>query len=199
MNIEPIKAFFLQRYSNFYSFAFVLLPDDLQASQLVVDSITQTLIRFKEEEGRGLSKLLSRLQSTPFDKNGHTDENFEELELNLLRSLYQLAEKRFYHLNLIVSYDELSPFFALNELREKASLYLKYKFKLSSEHIAFVLSLNLREVNYVITYSRIKLLEKVAKEDQYLKTFFQNNLSDFLGPEQSSSPSPSSSSSLSRN
>lgn len=136
--------------SELYSFAFVLIPDDLQAGQLVVDSIQAFLIQKRET-----IELLFQ------SKNKENNIEFNRIKKETLQLVYELAKKRFHQIRLSIEETEDKRDFFHLEFDEKASLYLKDKAKMTNEEIAILTMRTKSEVLASLFSARTKMLRIV--------------------------------------
>lgn len=107
-----------EHIQEIYSFAYALIPDQLQAKQLVIDA------------------LCAGVTETSL-------ENYLQDRLLYLKNLYKLSKRRFPQVQ--DSIEKTKGFWELS-LNERAVLFLKYKYELDSESIGVVLSLDHSQV-----------------------------------------------------
>jgi len=139
--MKETDSLFIKKLPHFYSFAFVLIPDDLQATQLVVDSISQYLIVNREN----LAK----------NKN-----NQEKLEECILQNIFELALKRFSQIKLSLNFttDHRENFYRL-ETEERAALFLREVKKMNYEEIMWILNKTTGELKAILASARYKIFE----------------------------------------
>ena len=92
MKTEELQNYIKNLSPELYSFAYVLVPDDLQASQLMIDCVQAFLIQKKaliEKMGQTKNKIVKNL--------------LEETKLNLIKIVYELSRKRYKHLKISLS------------------------------------------------------------------------------------------------
>lgn len=145
---------FLSIVSNdLYSFAYILIPDDLQASQLVVDSI-QSLIISKRHT---IDEL--------FVDKKNSDHSLELLQIKriLMGNVYHLAKRRYQQIKLSIENDDIDAFYSL-EVDEKSILFLKDKLKYSIEEISIVTEKTIQEVQSYLFASRAKMESFLSEE-----------------------------------
>jgi len=146
MKIEELQKYIQNLSPELYSFAYVLIPDDLQASQLMIDCVQSFLIQRKalvEKIGQSKNRIVLNL--------------LDETRLHLLKIVFDLSRKRYQQLkSSLRDVEELGGFFAL-EFNEKAVLYLKDKAGLEQEVIEFVTSSTSSEVLSHLYVARIKM------------------------------------------
>jgi len=145
---------FLSLISNdLYSFAYILIPDDLQAGQLVVDSIQNFLISKKDN----VEKLFEA-------RDKDLAKELMPIKRSLLKLVFELAKKRYHQIKLsIANEDGVNDFYSL-EFDEKAVLFLREKLKLSLEEIAIVSGKNLSEVHAYLYSARVKMIDAIPYE-----------------------------------
>lgn len=136
-----------------FSFAFVLIPDDLQAGQLIIDSI-QGYIVSKREMIEDLLKIKTKNQSN----------NLQFLKKDLLRLIYELSRKRYHQLRLSINDMENNNDFYSLEFDEKATLFLKEKLKFTIEDVANITMKTKGEAEAFLFGARMKMIEKIPFE-----------------------------------
>jgi hypothetical protein len=148
MKIEELQKFIQNLSPELYSFAYVLIPDDLQASQLMIDCVQSFLIQKKllvEKMRPSKNKILKNL--------------LEETRIHLLKIVYELSKKRYQQLRIsFKDVEESGGFFAL-EFDEKTVLYLKDKGGFDLNEIEFITALSRSEVLSYLYSARIKMTE----------------------------------------
>lgn len=138
---------------DLYSYAYVLIPDDLQAGQLIFDSITAYLISRKDN----LDTLFT-------SKSKDLSNELIPLKKELLKLVYDLAKKRFHQLKLSIDIKEnLEGFYSL-DFDEKSCLFLKDKAKYSVDDIATITNKSRNEVLANLYSARVKMIDKVSVE-----------------------------------
>lgn len=148
MKIDELQKYIQNLSPDLYSFAYVLIPDDLQASQLMIDCVQSFLIQKKsliEKMSQSKNKILRNL--------------LDETELHLLNIVFDLSRKRYQQLK--VSFKDVEQnggFFAL-DFDEKAVLYLKDKAGFNLNSIEFITSSIRSEVLSHLYSGRIKMTE----------------------------------------
>lgn len=148
MKTEELQKYIQNLSPELYSFAYVLIPDDLQASQLMIDCVQSFLIQKKG--------LVEKMAMT---KNKILKNLLDETQLNLVKIVYELSKKRYQQLKMsLVDAEGNGGFFAL-DFDEKAILYLKEKAQLDLERIEFITSYTRSEVLGHLYSARIKMTE----------------------------------------
>ena len=146
MKTEELQNYIKNLSPELYSFAYVLVPDDLQASQLMIDCVQAFLIQKKaliEKMGQTKNKIVKNL--------------LEETKLNLIKIVYELSRKRYKHLKISLSDVEGSGGFFSLDFDEKAILYLKEKTNLDLIQIEFITSTTKSEILSYLYSARIKM------------------------------------------
>ena len=146
MKNSALETFIQKKSATLYSFAFVLIPDDLQASQLMIDAVARLLIQ-KKSSITHWSELIEK-----------QEEIQNEVILNLLSATYEIARRRYGQLKISLQ-SELrnNEDFYLLELEAKASLYLKERQKLEMNEIEFVTNMSKHEIVAHLYSARLKL------------------------------------------
>lgn len=151
MKIEELELYLKNLHPDLYSFSYILIPDDLQASQLVVDSISNVLLEKKSFIERMLSKR---------EKN---EEELKQLKSQILKAVFDVAKKRFHQIKSAVNLENLDPFYHL-EFEERATVFLKHKQKINIELICYITNMGHDELIAVLSRARTKLCLELATE-----------------------------------
>ena len=125
------KDFYLSLSQKYYALAFNLIPDELQASQLLVDALHRVGLEERQEDGNEIN------------------------EARYVKAIFQLAKKRIHHQ---VAPKQTAAYFHLN-LFERAVLYLSHKKRLEPSRISEYLGEKSSDVVGVLQGSREKLLK----------------------------------------
>lgn len=153
MKTDELQKYIQNLSPELYSFAYVLIPDDLQASQLMIDCVQSFLVQKKslvEKMGQAKNKIL---------KN-----HLEDTKLHIMRIIYELARKRYHQLKISLSDVENNANFFSLELHEKAMLYLKEKSQFSLEQIELITLSTRSEVLAHLYSARIKMAAKMPDD-----------------------------------
>jgi hypothetical protein len=135
---------------DLFSFAFILIPDDLQAGQLVVDAIGSFLISHN-------AKAITMAQSKI--KINQSEVLFMKKEL--LRNVYELARKRYHQIKLSINEIENKNDFYSLDFDEKAVLYLKEKCDYNVDEVSVIVLKTRSETLGYLYGARIKMIEKI--------------------------------------
>lgn len=138
-----------------YSFAYSLLPDELMATQLLIDTVTKIVVELRDEYELNIEGTEVEISS-------------KELELKFLRNLYSLSTIRFEHFKNSAQLSHFdhsdkkakkkSGLFFL-DIKERAALVLKDKLGLSYKDVAYTLSLSYEETLALIHRIRPEFLD----------------------------------------
>lgn len=156
MKTEELQKFIQNLSPDLYSFAYVLIPDDLQASQLMIDCVQSFLIQKKP--------LVEKMALT---KNKIVRNLLEETKFHLLKIVFELSKKRYQQLKMSFSDVEQNGGFFSLEFEEKAVLYLKEKAGLELDQIEFITSGTRAEILSHLYSARIKMTE-LTPNHEYL-------------------------------
>ncbi len=151
MKSEEIQKYIQNLSPDLYSFAYVLVPDDLQASQLMIDGVQSFLVQKKAF----IDKIL-------FAKNKSSISQFEEVKLCILKIIFELSKKRYQQLKMSFQVVELKGGFFSLDFEEKAVLYLKDKVHLELTEIEYLTGLNKPELIASLYSARMKMVEILA-------------------------------------
>ena len=148
MKTEELQKYIQNLSPELYSFAYVLIPDDLQASQLMIDCVQSFLIQKKdlvEKMGQSKIKIIKNL--------------LEETKLNIIKIVFELSRKRYQQLKISLSDIEGHGGFFYLDFDEKAILYLKEKAGFDLNTIEFITSTTRVEILSYLYSARIKMTE----------------------------------------
>lgn len=151
VKIEEFEKYLKNLYPELYSFAYILIPDDLQASQLIIDSIANMLLEKKI--------MFDRL----LNQNDKTESDLQEIKLHILKAIFNIAEKRFHQIKSSVDLVNLDPFYHL-DFEERALVYLKHRQKINNDLICFVAGIGHDELVATLSRSRTKLCLELNNE-----------------------------------
>lgn len=153
MKTEELQKYIQNLSPELYSFAYILIPDDLQASQLMIDCVQSFLIQKK-----------ALIDKMALSKNKIVKNFLEEAKLNLLNIVFDLSKKRYQQLKVsFKDVEQSGGFFAL-EFDEKAVLYLKEKAGFDLDKIEFITSKTRTEVLAHLYAARIKMVEHMPND-----------------------------------
>lgn len=164
MKTLDLEKFIQSLSTDLYSFAFILIPDDLQATQLMIDSVAALLIQKK-----ALVEQWSKKSSESL-----LDQS-EEIKLHLYKTLYDLSKKRYHQLKAgLKSVEDNSGFFSL-DFDDKAVLFLQERSEFSSENIEFISSKSKTEVLAHLYSARINMIEGLGTRPGFQNDFRNHN------------------------
>lgn len=159
MNIEDIKQRITGFSNELYPFAHALIPEELQAQQLVVDGIA---FLFADKECK--LRLFDLLEVTEHE---FVNKEFFDLKKVSIRVIYALAKKRFSQLEAGLDVNQFGVFYRLGP-SARAAMFLKYKFGLDADELGEILSLSKIEVMTLLHESRAHMNDFIrpAQEPQ---------------------------------
>jgi hypothetical protein len=164
MKIIALEKFIQNLSADLYSFAYVLIPDDLQATQLMIDSVSAFMIK---------NKLIIEKWKTKesFTDADNVNRSFE-VKLNLFKVMYDLSQKRYSQLQLSFKDDvEDRTGFSILKLEDKAALYLKEKTEFTNKAIESILSIDKMELIAHLYSARSTMIENLPFKNNEGKTF----------------------------
>lgn len=157
MKTEELKKFIQNLSPDLYSFAYVLIPDDLQASQLMIDCVQSFLIQKKP--------LIDRM----FLSKTKIATNFsDEVRYSLFKIVFELSKKRYQQLKMSFSDVEQNGGFFSLDFDEKAILFLKERGNLELYQIESITSCNQAEVLAHLYSARIKMAELIPNQEYFI-------------------------------
>ena len=133
-----------------YPFAYALLPDELMATQLLIDSITKMAVIWRD-----LKEELPPM---------------EVIELNLLKNAFELSLVRSEHfkdsrqLDSFNHTQENSAFYILG-IRERAAIFLRDHLKVNFRNIAYILDINYEEALALCQRARAEFIDLIEHSD----------------------------------
>lgn len=147
MKTADLEKFIQSQSLELFSMAYILIPDDLQASQLMIDTVTAFLIQ---------KKIL--IEKWLAEKS--TDAEIEQkCSTELLKTMYEISRKRYHQLKIsLKDIEDSSGFFKL-DFDEKAALYLKERAEYDLESIEFIMAKSRNEVLAYLYSARLKMVE----------------------------------------
>ena len=164
MKTIELEKFIQNLSTDLYSFAFILIPDDLQATQLMIDSVSAFMIKGKS--------LIEKWTSASEEEIGH---NSEEIKIHLYKSMYELSKKRYNQLRLsFKTIEDESGFFSL-DFDDKAVLFLQERSSFSLELIEFILGKTRGEVLAHLYSARIAMVSKLPRRKAEQQNHFRNH------------------------
>ena len=152
MKTIELEKFIQNLSTELYSFAFILIPDDLQATQLMIDSVSAFIIKNKYlvEKWKGASGT---------EITSHS----QDIKIHLYKAMYDLSKKRYGQLRLsFKDIEDKSGFFSL-EFDDKAVLFLKERSEFSQELIEFILGKSRGEILAHLYSARISMVGKLPR------------------------------------
>ncbi len=137
MDSKVIKQIFSDSLDTIFSYSYSLVPDELLAQQLAIDSFTQLLCS-KLEQLRGKS----------------------DFEQELFKVMFSLAKRRSTHLSSHENWssDDRSYFYRL-DLEDRAILFLKERLLLSYHQVSFIVDKDLDFIQAQHLQIQLKLHE----------------------------------------
>ena len=152
MHKNELEKYLRQINKDLYRFSYCLLPDSLQVSQVIIDSITVLLLERRE--------LVETLEfcSNELEKR----DTLFSIKLFLHKKIFELIKKRTTQLTGSIEITpEFSEYYGL-ELIEKAVLYFKTKSDFEFEDIAFIISENRTAIFQALANGRNNLATRAG-------------------------------------
>lgn len=136
-----------------YGYAYILIPDDLQAGQLIIDATQNFLMRKKFF----IDKML---------QSDVTKEASNEVQLRLFQAVYEIAKKRFLQIKMSFNLPENeNNFFLSLEFEEKSMLYLRVRAMLEIDQIEMVMSKDRAVILAFLSDARIKMIQQMSSQE----------------------------------
>lgn len=149
MRTDELETIIKNLGPDLYSFAYILIPDDLQAGQLIIDASQNFLIRKKSY----IEKILT----------GSANKEISlEIELRLLQAIYEIAKKRFHQIKMSFEGGDKNNFFLSLEFDEKAMLYLRMRADLEIDQIEMIMSKDRSVIVAFLAAARSKMIQQAV-------------------------------------
>lgn len=160
MNIEDIKQRITGFSNELYPFAHALIPEELQAQQLVIDGIS---FLFADKDCK--TRLFDLLEVTEHE---FVNKEFFDLKKVSIKVIYALAKKRFTQLESGLDINQFGVFYRLG-LSARAALFLKYKFGFDADEVSEIISLSRIEVMTLTHESRSHMVDFIRPVQEGLQ------------------------------
>jgi hypothetical protein len=130
-----------------YGYAYILIPDDLQAGQLIIDA-TQNFLLSKKF-------FIDKILHHEVSKNVTS-----EVQLRLFQAIYDIAKKRFQQIKMSFNLeDNTNNYFLSLEFDEKSMLYLRVRALLDIEQIEMVMNKDRAVILAFLSDARMKMIQ----------------------------------------
>ena len=149
---------YLQKINTeLYQFSYALVPDDLQAQQIIVDSIELLINDAKDNDSNIFFKLLES------SKNEEKARLLFSLRIHLYKYIFKIGRRRFGQLkNSLRPSQDFGSFYSVGPT-EKAALFLKHKTKFQLIDMENILELSRHEIISYLHNGRESLLQSLGK------------------------------------
>ena len=164
MKIIELEKLIKNLGTDLYSFAYILIPDDLQATQLMIDSVSAFLIQ-------------NKIMIDKWSSNSESDLDYisNDVKKNLYKSMYELSKKRYNQIRLsLKTIEDSSGFFSL-DFDDKVAIFLKEKTSFSLDVIEFVLGQTRTEVLAHLYSARLKMVKNIPSHPALAGNDFRNH------------------------
>ena len=154
MKKGDLEKYLHQINPELFSFSFAMVPDRLQAQQIVLDSIYLLLLEEKELIGKVSSVEYSEVEKIYFEK----------VRKFLYGQIFKIGKKRFFQVGIgLKAEGKYDPFYKLT-FNEKAILYLKQKMNFDFEELEEILGLTNVAIMTQLNSGRYNLMKKLGME-----------------------------------
>lgn len=154
MRLDDLQLYLNRINSELFSFSFALIPDELQAHQVVVDSICVLMLRE--------TSLIRELADETERKR--EIKKLSNIRKFLYKNILKLGKKRFRHVEAgLNAGTEFAPFFCLG-LEDKAVLFLKHKTVFSLDDISWIFGKSRSEVIVRLNCARNSLSGNLGRD-----------------------------------
>ena len=138
-----------------YGYAYILIPDDLQAGQLIIDATQNFILRKKTY----IDKILLA---------DATEEVVSEIQLRLFQAIYEIAKKRFHQIQMSLnSLKDHDNFFLSLEFEEKSMLYLRVRAAFDIAQIEMVMNKDRATILAFLSDARMKMIQQVSTHPKH--------------------------------
>lgn len=163
MKTDELQKYIQNLSPDLYSFAYVLIPDDLQASQLMIDCVQSYLVQKRPA-----------IERMALAKNKVVRNLFDETKAHLFQIIFELAKKRYKQLKMSFSEVEQNGGFFSLELEEKSVLFLKEKASMDIDQIEFIMNVTRSELLARLYSARIKMTELMPNQQLFNEISSEN-------------------------
>ncbi|MBF0312211.1 MAG: hypothetical protein HQK50_02635 [Oligoflexia bacterium] len=165
MNRKEFEKYFISFVPELYSFAFAIIPDDLQAEQVVIDACMVATVQEKS--------LINNILLMKNNDDYSRKERMQKLRVRLYKYVYKVASKRFYQLEDGIKKtlgEDLSGKTRVLRLttEERAILHLHKERILPIDNLATILDLDEESFCLKLNLARNKLLKFMEQENPKL-------------------------------
>jgi hypothetical protein len=147
MRTDDLETIVKNLGPDLYSFAYILIPDDLQAGQLMIDAVQNFLLRKKSYIEKILQENVNK-------------ESALEIRLRLFQAIYEIAKKRFHQIKMSFSVADTSNFFLSLEFDDKAMMYLRVRASLEIDQIEMIMNKDRSTILAFLSDARIKMIQQ---------------------------------------
>jgi len=152
--MDKFQQYFHNIFPELSSFSFALIPDQLQAHQIVLDGISAFLL----EEKQLIESLLS-------DEGELMDFHHFRIRITLHKLIYMLAAKRSPQLENSISSGEDKAAFCVLELQQRGVLFLKHKTRFEFNEIQEILERTNGEVISHLQLAREHFIDNLGLKE----------------------------------
>lgn len=155
-NVE-LESIIQNLTQRMYQYAFCLVPDELQAEQIVIDATSVYLMKEKNFLNSFDQELATKKEKLLFKRNLH---------LNLMKEVWNLGRKRGLELNPHMKTPEKFTRFYELDLVQRSALFLKDSQEYKWEDISFIQDAKKYQLIEKIYQAREHLLERSEMENE---------------------------------
>jgi len=157
-----LKEYLERNLNDLFSFSFCLLPDELQAQQLLLDALSIFVASEKD--------LILEFETT--EDPGRKLSLMKVLRKSIMRAVYHMAAKRSRQLQSTLSpHENTSDVFFHLGISQRAVLYLKHKLNFDFSEIEHILGKASPEVMGILSQGRVRLAQLWGQD--FLPKFHQ--------------------------
>jgi len=149
--MNEFQQYFHKIFPDLKSFSYALIPDDLQAQQLVIDSISVLLLQEKE--------LIEKLVNEEKDA---MDFHMFRIKIFLYKNIFKLAVKRIPQLESSIGAGEDHAAFYVIGVSKRATLFLQHKTTFDYADIQDILEKTKTEVISLLQRGRSQFIENLG-------------------------------------
>jgi hypothetical protein len=146
VDISGLERYLNNQFNSLYGFAYILVPDELQASQICIDSISSFLLECKD--------LVSDFLD---DKSVN-----QEIKIKLYQFVYNLSVKRDVQLTTLSTENRNSSFFYQLDINKRGIIYLRDRSQLLLSEIELIVGRRNYEIinDYELAKNLVQLKEQ---------------------------------------
>ncbi len=157
---KELESYLLNINSEFFAFSYALVPEELQAQQIVLDSVSAVLLNFRSE----IADLVID-EKCQGEDSLKTDLFFLRIKRETYRQIFVLAGKRSSHFKNSMDVESDFLMFSQLQLIHRAVLFLRYKTSISMHEIEEILGKSKTQLIGLLSEGQDLLAKKILDKN----------------------------------